>query len=194
MPTVSAPRTGARLAAPPALSWRLPTGWSSTRVVLRGPGGSITVPVAAGVRSLVQPAAAWRSGTYYWRVVARTPRGQSIDGPWSNYRVAPRLGAWVTSGAISGRGHQLRLRVGYASTELTARTRVTVKAGSRTIHRGAFVVRRSHVRGSGSPRRGWFSYSLHSTPMLQAGAKVTVTVEVTSGRTSLTRRFVARVA
>jgi hypothetical protein len=163
-------------------------------VLVVGAGANLSVPVAAGARSLAQPAAAWRSGSYLWRVVARSPRGQSISTPWRSYTVAPRLGAWVTSGAITGHGHELRLRVGYASTELTARTRVTVVSGGRTIHRGGAVVRRSHVKGTGSPRRGWFSYTLHSSPTLQAGAKVTVIVQVTAGGTSLTRRFTARVA
>ncbi|MCW2949407.1 MAG: peptidase and in, kexin, sedolisin [Thermoleophilia bacterium] len=192
--TATAPANGAKLLAPATLQWRLPAGWSSARVLLSGPGTNVNVPVAARARALAQPAAAWRSGGYRWQVVARSPAGTLARSPWRSYHVAPRLAAWVTSGRIAGRGHELRLRVGYGSTEPSARTRVTVSANGATIHTGAFVTRTAHAHGSGSPRRAWFTYRVRTGKQLQVGARLKIVVQVTSGGASISRTFSARVA
>ncbi|MBC7460082.1 MAG: S8 family serine peptidase [Thermoleophilia bacterium] len=193
-PLASAPKPGARLAAPPVLSWRLPNGWSSTRVLIKGAGANLAVAVKPAARTLAQPASAWRSGAYQWQVVARTPNGQSVHTGWSAYTVAPRLAAWITSGRVRGRGHTLRLRVGYGSTVPSTRTRITVLANGRTIHQGALISRTAHVRGVGSPRRGWFVYDVKTAKVLAIGTKLVFVVQVQAGGTTLTRRFSAKVA
>ncbi|MCW2971970.1 MAG: peptidase and in, kexin, sedolisin [Thermoleophilia bacterium] len=193
-PVIGSPKSGTHLAVPPVLSWRLPAGWVSSYVLVKGAGANVKVAVKPGARTVAHPAAAWRSGSYQWQVVARTPKGQSVHTGWSSYTVAPRLAAWVTSGKVGGRGHTLRLRVGYGSTVPATRTRITVLANGRTIHRGASVSRSGHVRGVGSPHRGWFVYDIRTTKSLAVGTKLEFVVQVQAGGTTLTRRFAAKVA
>ena len=193
-PALVAPATGARAAAPPTLTWTLPRGWSSVRVVLRLGAARYDTPVAAARRSLAQPPAAWRSGSYRWQVVARAPDGRLVTTPARTYRVAPRLGAWMSSGRVRSGGTGMKLRVGYAATEPSATVRVTVTAGGRTLHAGTGRRHAEHVRGTGSPRRGWFAYSAALRGSVAHGQRVVVSVTVAAGGSTITRRFGARIA
>jgi subtilisin family serine protease len=193
-PTLVTPNPAATVATPPVLTWKLPAGWSSARVLLTGPGGRFDHGVGASTRSYGQPVSAWRSGTYRWQVVARSPQGVLVTSRPRTYRLTPRLGAWVTSGRVRGTGRDVRLRVGYASSEPSAMGRVTVSAGGRVVHVGRPTPRTTHLRGTGSPRRGWFAYDAHLTHSLRVGERITVEVRVTAGAKVLTRRFRATVA
>jgi subtilisin family serine protease len=192
--TLVSPRPAAVVRTPPVLSWKLPAGWSSSRVLLRGPGGRFDHSVRAGARAYGHPVAAWRSGTYRWQVVARTAQGTLVTSRARSYRLAPRLGAWVTSGRVRGSGRDVRLRIGYASSEPAAMVRVIVSAGGHVVHNGRSTRRTMHTRGSGSPRRGWFSYDAHLSRTLRIGQRITVEVRVSAAGTALTRRFRATVA
>ncbi|MCW2960552.1 MAG: putative subtilase-family protease [Thermoleophilia bacterium] len=187
------PRAGARVGTPPVMTWQLPSGWKSTKVIVRYGTSTYTVPVAAARRAVSHPAKAWRSGLYRWQVVATTPSGTSVTTPARAYTVAPRVGAWVTSGRLREAGRTVRLRVGYASSELRATTKVSVAVGKQVLHTGKATSQGKHVRGTGSPRRGWISYDARLSRSVRVGERVTVTVRVASGRTVLTRRFTARV-
>lgn len=193
-PVPISPTAGMRVGAPPVMSWTLPSGWSSHRVLLSRGGARFHRSVRPASRALGHPAAAWRSGTYRWQVVARDEAGRLVPGPPRTYRLRPRLGAWVTSGGVRRDGSAVRLRVGYAASEPSARVRVVVKSGRRVVHSGPWVLRRSHVRGVGSPRRAWFAYDARLSRRLQVGQRVTVEVRVRAGGSQLTRRFRARVA
>lgn len=187
------PRAGARVGTPPVMTWQLPSGWKSVKVIVRHGTSTYTVPVAAARRAVSHPAKAWRSGRYRWQVVATTPTGTSVTTPARAYTVAPRVGAWVTSGRLRDAGRTVRLRVGYASSELRATTKVSVSVGKQVLHTGRSTSQAKHVRGTGSPRRGWISYDARLSRAVRVGERVTVTVRVASGRTVLTRRFTARV-
>lgn len=193
-PTQVAPRQNAKLASPPTLTWKLPARWKSVRVELRGPGGSWATPVTATRRALAQPKAAWRSGTYRWRVVARGATGAPVATAWRAYRVAPRTDSLVTSGRLASGGATVRLRVAYASTEPKATTRIRVLAGGKVVHSGTATRRSSHARGTGFPRRGWFAYTAKLSRSLAPGAKVVVEVTVRAGSATSTHRFRATVA
>jgi subtilisin family serine protease len=188
------PRAGAKVGTPPVLSWQLPAGWKSREVLVRFGARTYRVPVSATRRSISHPAAAWRSGAYRWQVVAMNPSGRKVTTPARAYSIAPRVNAWVTSGSFREGGRRARLRVGYASSQLTATTRVTLSVNGRVIHSGRSVRRAQHARGTGSPRRAWFVYDASLTKRAAIGQRVTVSVTVTSGRTKLTRRFLARVS
>ncbi|MEO6866727.1 MAG: S8 family serine peptidase, partial [Gaiellales bacterium] len=193
-PKALQPRRGARIVAPPTLTWELPPGWRSQQVRITGPGTSVSQRVSASSRSLAHPRSAWRSGMYRWQVVARTPQGARRITSRSSYRISTRLGAWVTSGRLKSGGRSARLRVGYASSAGTAKVRVRILHGKRLVHSGRTVTRRQHVKGRGLPPRGWFAYDAKLTgAALRVGAKVTVEVRVTSGGTTMTRRFRAAV-
>jgi hypothetical protein len=188
MPTMVSPASKAYVRTPPVLTWKLPNGWSSSRVLLYGPGGRMSVGVRPAARAIGHPVAAWRSGSYRWQVVARRADGSVVTSAARTYRLAPRLGAWITSGRVTD-GRKVHLRVGYASSEPTAKVRVVITARGRVVHSGRPVAHSSHVRGTGSPRRGWFGYTARLSRQLRAGERVTVEVRVTSGGTALTRRF-----
>ena len=193
MPTTTSPRPGARLARPPVLTWTLPSGWTTERVLLSGAGGRFDHAVGAATRAFAHPAAAWRAGTYQWQVVARAPSGATVTSPRRSYGIGPRLGAWISSGTLRSGGRSARLRIGYASNLQDATVRVRVLLGTRVIHDGAAVARTQHRSGVGSPHRGWFLYRAPLTRSLQRGQHVTVLVTVRSGGTSMTRRFGAKV-
>lgn len=188
------PANGAEVGTPPVMSWSLPAGWTSTRVLLTGNGSRFDQAVAGTTRAVAQPAVAWRSGTYRWRVVARAPSGQLVTGAEHSYRLRPRLGAWVTSGRVRSSGRTVRLRIGYAATEPAAQVRVVVLVGGKAVHRGRTLARSAHARGVGSPRRGWFAYDAALSRHVRLGERVTVVVHVSAGGVRLTRRFRARVA
>jgi subtilisin family serine protease len=193
-PVTTSPRAGANVGTPPVLAWTLPEGWTSHQVRLAGGGGTFNRTVGATSRALSHPAAAWRSGTYRWSVVARNPQGQLVVSNPRTYRLLPRLGAWVTSGRVRPGGRAVRLRVGYASSEPRATVRVTVKLGSRVLHSGRAVTRSSHTRGVGSPRRAWFAYEAGLNRALRGGQRITVEVRVSSSGVTLLRRFAATVS
>jgi hypothetical protein len=173
------------------LSWVLPTGWRSVRVRLSGPGGRHDHSVAASSRAMTHPADAWRSGTYTWSVQARNPSGRLFTSAARTYRLLPRLGAWVTSGRIKAGGRSVRLRIGYAASEPSAAVRVRVVRGRTVLHAGHATRRTMHVRGVGSPRRGWFAYTAALRSPLRAGQRIVVEVRVTAGGRTLARRFTA---
>ncbi|MCW2926631.1 MAG: Thermophilic serine proteinase [Thermoleophilia bacterium] len=191
---LDAPRAGGLVGAPPVLAWSLPAGWSSAKVLLTGGGARHDRAVAAGARALAHPTSAWRSGTYRWQVVARNGEGQLVTSAPRTYRIAPRLGAWVTSGAVRAGGRSARLRIGYAATEPSANVQVIVRVGTRVLHSGRSLPRTSHLRGTGSPRRGWFAYDARLSRGLRIGERVTVEVRVRAGGTAIVRRFRASVA
>lgn len=192
-PTLTAPKANARLATPPTLTWKLPARWKSVRVELRGPGGAWTTPVGATRRALAQPKAAWRSGTYRWRIVTRPASGAPVATAWRSYRLAPRADSRVSSGRFTSGGSSLRLRINYASTEPRAVTRVRVLARGKVVHSGRATTRTAHARGAGFPRRGWFAYSARLSRRLAPGTKVIVEVTVRAGSATSTNRFPAKV-
>jgi len=192
--TVLTPGNRVKLAAPPTLTWKLPLGWRAERVLVRQGARTFDQNIAATRRSLAHPAQAWQGGTYTWRVVAIAPSGQRYTSANRSYTILPRLGAWVTSGRLNGRGRDVRLRIGYAANLPRATTRVTVLLGSKVLHTGKTVTRTSHVRGAGSPRRAWFAYNARVQQALRPGQQITVIVRVDAGGATLTRRFNARVA
>jgi subtilisin family serine protease len=191
--TTTSPRPGARLGTPPVLAWTLPAGWESVRVRIRGAGSRFDRTVGASARALAHPRTAWRSGTYRWSVVARTPEGELRESAPRTYRMLPRLGAWVTSGVVRSGGRKVRLRIGYAASEPRAVVRVRVSVGRRTIHNGRATTRTTHTRGAGSPRRGWFAYDARLSRALRSGERITVEVRVSAGGANLVRRFRATV-
>jgi subtilisin family serine protease len=193
-PAPAEPVNGTVVGTPPVMSWSLPTGWSSSKVLLAANGAHFDHVVPGGSRAMAHPSDAWRSGVYTWRVVARTPTGALITGPARTYRLTPRLGAWVSSGRVRSSGRSVRLRIGYAATEPTANVRVVVLAGGKVLHNGRSRPRSAHVHGVGSPRRGWFAYDAALSRRLRLGERVTVEVHVTAGGARLTRRFRASVA
>ncbi|MCW2925615.1 MAG: putative subtilase-family protease [Thermoleophilia bacterium] len=193
-PVPASPRSGATVGTPPVLTWSLPEGWTSAQVRLAGMGARYDRTVAATSRAMSHPAAAWRSGTYTWQVVARDPEGGVHTSTARTYRIAPRLGAWVTSGTVRPGGRSVRLRIGYAASEPSANVRVVVASGGRTLHTGRSLRHTSHARGTGSPRRGWFTYDAPLSRALRAGTPITVSVRVTAGGATITRTFRARVA
>jgi len=190
----SNPKSGARLARPPVLAWTVPSGWTSLRVRIAGPGPDQDIKVAAASRALAHPAASWRSGTYRWQVIARAADGRTVASTPRTYTITPRLGAWVTSGRVRRDGRSMRLRIGYAASEPRATVRVVISANGRVLHSGRARNRTEHVRGVGSPRRGWFGYEARISRKVAAGQRVTVEVRVSVGSTRLTRRFRATVS
>jgi subtilisin family serine protease len=192
-PTPTSPRPGAQVAAPPVLAWTLPAGWTSLRVSVQGMGRTFDRTVPAASRASSHPPAAWRSGTYRWTVVARTPDGRQVVSAPRSYLMLPRLNAWVSSGRIRPGGDAIRLRVGYAASEPRASVRVRVRSGRTVLHDGRATPRTTHLRGVGSPRRGWFAYDARIGQSLRRGQRVTVEVFVTAGGRTLVRRFNATV-
>ena len=192
--TPSTPRPGARLGTPPVLAWTLPRGWETVSLRLAGAGSRFDRPLAASARAVAHPTTAWRSGTYTWSIVARDAEGQLHEGAPRTYRLMPRLGAWVTSGRVRAGGQSVRLRIGYAASEPRATVQVRISVGRTTLHSGRATSRTTHVRGGGSPRRGWFGYDARLNRALRAGERITVEVRVSAGGATLTRRFRATVA
>lgn len=192
-PLALTPKSGAIAGSPPVLSWSLPTGWSSQRVVVKGAGGTFIVPVSKSAHATSHPSAAWRSGTYRWSLISRSPSGTRVVSPARSYTMLPRLGAWVTSGRIRSNGGVLNLRVGYAASEPRAFVRIKVRSGRTILHQGKATSRTSHVHGVGSPRRGWFSYQARLKKPLRRGQVVVVEVEVRAADKTLKRTFKARV-
>ncbi len=188
-PTPTAPRSRASIGTPPTLAWTLPAGWRSARVLLSGPGGRFDQTVSASSRAVSQPARAWRSGTYEWRVQARTPAGTLVTSATSYYTLLPRLGAWVMSGRVRTGGRSVRLRVGYAASVPQATVQVRITHGSSVLHSGRAERRTMHVRGTGSPRRGWFEYDAKLARSLRRGERIVVEVRVVAGGQTLVRRF-----
>jgi len=193
-PVAVAPKAGAVVAAPPVLTWQLPAGWRSARVAVKGAGANLEVPVKPAARSLAHPAKAWRSGRYQWQLVATSPTGATVRTAWRTYTVKARVNAWISSGKVSNHGRTLKLRIGYAASEPTAKVQVTVLANGRTVHKGAARAHGSHAKGYGSPRRGSFSYAVASKSTLPVGTRLKIIVKVTAGGTTITRTSTARVA
>ena len=187
--TAATPRAGQRVGTPPVLSWQLPTGWTSYQVRVVGLGNRYYQRVSGSSRSMSHPSKAWRSGLYRWQVVARRPDGTFARTPMRAYRMMPRLGAWVTSGKIRSSGNRIRLRIGYAASEPRAYVRVRVKVGRTVLHNGRATRRRQHLRGVGSPRRGWFAYDASLRKKLRRGQKIVVEVRVSAGGRTLVRQF-----
>lgn len=192
-PVTTSPRPGARVGTPPVLSWSLPEGWTSHQLRLVGPGRTHTTSLGTAARSMSHPTSAWRSGTYRWTVVARSPDGRLVPSNPRTYRLLPRLGAWVTSGQVRRGGRAIRLRIGYAASEPRASVRVRVLVGRRVVHNGRASSRSTHTRGVGSPRRAWFAYDAPLSGSLRAGQRVTVEVRVAAGGSTLVRTFRATV-
>ena len=158
------------------LAWTLPGGWTSAQLKVSGAGSRYDTTLAPDARSATHPAAAWQSGTYRWSIVARRVDGQLVETAPRTYVLLPRLGAWVSSGRIRAGGSAVRLRIGYAATAPRAVVRVRVSAGSRVLHSGRATTRTTHVRGAGSPRRGWFGYDAKLNRALRVGQHLTVEV------------------
>jgi subtilisin family serine protease len=192
-PTTKSPRPGARVGTPPMLAWQLPTGWSSYQLRLAGMGTSFNRKLPGSSRAASHPTGAWRSGTYRWSIVARSPDGTLVTSNPRTYRMLPRMGAWVTSGKVRSGGRVARLRVGYASSEMRADVRVRVKVGRRVIHNGRVRRHTTHTRGIGSPRRAWFGYNAKLDRTLRRGQRIVVEVRVSSGGRTLVRSFRATV-
>ncbi|MCW2921768.1 MAG: Subtilisin-like peptidase [Thermoleophilia bacterium] len=190
----SSPRPGARLGTPPVLAWTLPRGWETVSLRLSGAGSRFDRPLGAATRAVAHPTSAWRSGVYTWSIVARDGAGALHESAPRTYRMMPRLGAWVTSGQVRAGGQKVRLRIGYAASEPRATVKVRISVGSHTLHSGRATTRTTHVRGGGSPRRGWFGYDAKLSRSLRAGERITVEVRVSAGGATLVRRFRATVA
>ncbi len=191
--TPSSPRPGARVGTPPVLAWTLPAGWQTVSLRLAGGGARFNRALSANTRAVAHPQKAWRSGPYAWTIVARDSQGQLHESPRRTYRLMPRLGAWVSSGAVRSGGRAVRLRIGYAASEPRAVVRVRIASGRSTLHSGRSMTRTTHVRGAGSPRRGWFAYPAQLKRPLRAGERITVEVRVSAGGSTLVRRFRATV-
>jgi subtilisin family serine protease len=192
-PALASPRAGATVGSPPVLSWTLPEGWSTRQLRLTGAGGTWTKTLPATARASAHPPAAWRSGTYRWSVVASAPDGRQASTAARTYRLLPRLGAWVSSGRVRDGGRSVRLRIGYAASEPRATVRVRITAGATRVHDGRAVNRTNHLRGVGSPRRGWFVYDARLDRALRSGQRIVVEVRVSAGGRTLERRFRATV-
>ncbi len=190
----TSPRAGARLGTPPVLAWSLPAGWQSVRLRLAGGGSRFDRPLNGTARAVAHPTTAWRSGTYSWSIVARDGTGQVHASTARTYRMMPRLGAWVTSGLVRSGGRSVRLRIGYAASEPRALVGVRITVGGRVLHSGRSTSRTLHVRGAGSPRRGWFGYDAQLARTVRPGERVTVEVRVSAGGSTLVRRFRAKVS
>lgn len=191
--SLTSPRQGARLGTPPVLAWALPRGWETVSLRLSGTGAKFDRPLPTTSRATAHPPTAWRSGTYTWSVIARDSTGQLRESRARTYRMLPRLGAWVTSGTVRSGGSAVKLRIGYAASEPRALVGVKVSFGGTTLHSGKATTRTTHMRGAGSPRRGWFAYTARLNRAVRTGERITIEVRVSAGGSTLVRRFRATV-
>jgi hypothetical protein len=108
--------------------------------------------------------------------------------------LAPRFGAWVTSGTLRASRRDASLRIGYAASESAALVQVRVSARGVVLHNGRAQRRTEHARGAGSPPRGWIRYGAPLNRALRRGERIDVTVRVRAGGASYVRTFRATVA